>query len=50
MPPKSESQRKAMRAAAAGKSTRGIPKSVGKKFSSSDPGGKLPAKAKPRKK
>ena len=46
MPPKSEAQRKAMRAAAAGKSTRGIPQKVGVKFSKSDLGGKLPARAK----
>jgi len=43
MPPKSEKQRKAMRAAAAGKSTLGIPASVGKEYSKADPGGKLPA-------
>ena len=46
MPPKSEAQRRAMRAAAAGKSTRGIPKSVGRKYSDADPGGKLPKRAK----
>jgi hypothetical protein len=44
MPPKSEAQRRAMRAAASGKSTLGIPKKVGKKFSRSDKGGKLPAR------
>lgn len=48
MPPKSERQRKAMRAAAAGQSTLGIPKKVGKEFSRSDPGGKLPEKVKPK--
>lgn len=32
MPPKSEKQRRAMYAAAAGKSTIGIPQSVGKEF------------------
>ena len=50
MPPRSEAQRKAMRAAASGKSTLGIPKSVGEDFSESDPGGKLPKrkKRKPR--
>lgn len=32
MPPKSEKQRRAMYAAAAGKSTLGIPQSVGKEF------------------
>lgn len=46
MPPKSEKQRKAMQAAAHGKSTLGIPKSVGKEFADSDPGGKLPKKKK----
>jgi hypothetical protein len=50
MPPKSEAQRKAMYAAKAGKSTLGIPKKVGAEYVKSDPGGKLPAKAKPRKK
>ena len=49
MPAKSERQRKAMRAAAAGKSKIGIPRNVGKEFSKSDPGGKLP-KQKPRRK
>ncbi len=44
-PPVSENQRKAMRAAAAGNSTLGIPESVGKEFSEADPGGKLPAKS-----
>ncbi len=33
-----------MFAAAAGKSTLGIPKSVGKEFADADKGGKLPAK------
>jgi hypothetical protein len=42
-PPVSEAQRAAMHAAAAGKSTIGIPKSVGKEFSDADKGGKLPA-------
>lgn len=42
MPPRSEAQRRAMRAAASGKSTIGIPKKVGKEYSKSDPGGKLP--------
>ena len=41
-PPVSEAQRRAMRAAAGGHSTLGIPKKVGKEFSSADPGGKLP--------
>jgi len=44
MPPKSEAQRKAMHAAAKGKSTLGIPKGVGKEFAKSDKGGKLPQK------
>ena len=44
MPPVSEKQRKAMAAAAHGKSTLGIPKSVGKEFISADKGGKLPKK------
>ena len=42
MPPVSEAQRKAMFAAASGKSTLDIPKKVGKEFVKSDPGGKLP--------
>ncbi len=46
MPPKSELQRRAMGAAASGKSTLGIPKKVGKDFLSADKGGKLPRKAK----
>jgi hypothetical protein len=52
MPPRSEQQRKAMHAAAQGKSTIGIPKSVGKEFAASDKGGKLPKrrKGKPRRK
>jgi hypothetical protein len=49
MPPKSEAQRKAMAAAAHGKSTIGIPKSVGKDFIDADKGGKLPKRAKPKK-
>ena len=40
--PKSEVQRKAMRAAKAGKSTLGIPRSVGAEYSKADKGGKLP--------
>lgn len=55
MPPVSEAQRRAMEAAASGKSTLGIPKSVGKEYAAADPGGKLPKKApaaapRPRKK
>ena len=49
MPPRSQAQRKAMHAAAAGKSTLGIPKKVGKEFSKSDKGGKLPARKGSRK-
>lgn len=41
-PPVSEAQRRAMRAAAAGHSKIGIPRSVGREFSNADPGGKLP--------
>ena len=47
MPPVSQKQRRAMFAAAAGNSTLGIPKSVGREFVNADPGGKLPARAKP---
>ena len=50
MPIKSQAQRGAMYAAAAGKSNIGIPKSVGKEFVASDKGGKLPKRAKKRKK
>jgi hypothetical protein len=42
MPPVSKAQRRAMRAAAAGKSTLGIPKKVGREFSTADKGRKLP--------
>lgn len=46
MPAVSEAQRKAMYAAAAGKSTLGIPAKVGKEFVAATPSaGKLPAKA-----
>jgi hypothetical protein len=45
MPPVSEKQRKAMFAAASGKSTLGIPKKVAKEFVAADKGGKLPTKA-----
>lgn len=44
MPPVSQAQRAAMHAAAQGKSTIGIPKSVGKEFVTADKGGKLPAR------
>lgn len=47
MPIQSEAQRRAMYAAAAGKSTLGIPKSVGKEFVAAGPAsGKLPKKVK----
>ena len=42
MPMKSEAQRRAMHAAAHGKSTLGIPKKVAKKYVAHDKGGKLP--------
>jgi hypothetical protein len=45
MPMASEAQRRAMHAAASGKSTIGIPKKVGKEFAAADQGGKLPKKA-----
>lgn len=48
MPPKSEAQRKAMYAAAKGKSTLNIPKSVAKEFVASDKPGKLPKRKKQR--
>lgn len=47
---KSQSQRGAMYAAAAGKSTLGIPKKVGKEFVKSDKPGKLPVKVNKRRK
>lgn len=47
MPAVSEAQRRAMFAAAAGKSTLGIPKDVGKDFVAATPAGKLPARKKP---
>ena len=50
MPPKSEAQRRAMRAAASGNSTLGIPASVGKEFDAADKGGKLPKRASTSKK
>lgn len=46
MPATSEKQRKAMGAAASGRSTLGIPARVGREFIKVDPGGKLPKKAK----
>lgn len=45
MPIVSQAQRGAMYAAQAGKSTLGIPQSVGQEFVEADTGGKLPAKA-----
>jgi hypothetical protein len=45
MPMQSEAQRRAMHAAASGKSMLGIPKTVAKKFVAHDQGGKLPKKA-----
>ena len=44
MPPRSEVQRRAMHAAAAGKSTIGIPAKVGREYAKTDKGGKLPAR------
>lgn len=46
MPPVSQAQRAAMHAAAAGKSTLGIPKDVGQEFVAADKGGKLPKRKK----
>ncbi len=46
MPPVSQAQRAAMFAAAAGKSTLGIPQKVGREFADADQGGKLPARKK----
>lgn len=48
MPPVSEKQRRAMQAAAHGKSNIGIPKKVGQEYAAADPGGKLPEKKKPK--
>jgi hypothetical protein len=45
MPMQSEAQRRAMHAAAKGKSTLGIPKKVAKEFVDADQGGGLPKKA-----
>ena len=54
MPPVSQAQRRAMYAAAEGKSTLGIPEKVGREYVDSDKPGRLPkkkrAKAKLRKK
>jgi len=46
MPAKSQKQRNAMFAAAAGKSNLGIPKKVGMEFAAADKGGKLPKRVK----
>lgn len=43
-PMKSQAQRKAMHAAAKGKSTLDIPRKVAKEFVKADKGGKLPAR------
>lgn len=48
MPPRSEAQRRAMRAAASGDSALGIPASVGREYSKSDKGGKLPKRKGPK--
>ena len=48
MPMRSQQQRKAMWAAASGKSTLGIPKKVGREFAEADQGGKLPKRVKPK--
>jgi hypothetical protein len=49
MPPVSEKQRRAMGAAASGRSTLGIPAKVGKEFIKADRGGKLPRRKKRKK-
>lgn len=49
-PPRSESQRSAMYAAAEGNSTLGIPAKVGREFVKSDKPGKLPKKIGKKKK
>lgn len=46
MPMKSQAQRRAMYAAASGKSTLGIPKKVAKEFVKEDKPGKLPERKK----
>jgi hypothetical protein len=46
MPMKSQAQRRAMRAASAGRSTLGIPQSVGRRFVAHDTGKKLPKRSK----
>jgi len=47
MLPVSEKQRRAMYAAAAGRSTLGIPRAVGREFVAADKGGKPPRRKKP---
>lgn len=49
MPSKTEKQRRAMRAAAAGKSTIGIPQSVGKEYARADAKKKKAAKGNKKK-
>jgi hypothetical protein len=46
MPPVSQKQRRAMYAAAAGRSTLGIPRAVGREFVAADKGGKPPLRKK----
>jgi len=48
MPPVSEKQRRAMFAAKEGRSTLGIPQSVGREFVAADKGGKLPLRRRAR--
>jgi hypothetical protein len=50
MPMRSQKQRNAMFAAASGKGNIGIPKKVADEFVASDKGGKLPTRAKKKKK
>lgn len=50
MPPVSERQRKAMWSAREGRSTIGIPRSVGREFTKADKGGKLPKRSSTRSK
>jgi hypothetical protein len=46
MPPRTEAQRRAMAAAAAGKGRLGIPGKVATEFMEADPGGRLPERKK----
>jgi hypothetical protein len=50
MPLKSEAQRRAMYAAATGKSTLGIPRKVAKEYVMADKGGKLPQRKRSKRK